>query len=83
MKRENILDRLKKQLMDKGLSAGRAEKVARRHLQKSGSIDETGELTEQGVKRSKMSPEERAFSRSAIPQEAGWYDPVDNRVRPL
>jgi hypothetical protein len=81
--KQNLVERLKKQLVDKGFSQKRAEVIAKRHLTKSGSIDEAGELTEQGVQRSKMTPEERAFSRSAVPKEAGWYDPVENRVRPL
>lgn len=59
-----ILDRLVKQLMDKGHSKSSAYAIATKSLQKSGNLKKgTQEATAKGTKRGKMTPAQRAKDR--------------------
>ena len=61
-----ILDRLVKQLMDKGMSKDRAYPIAVSQLQKSGNLKKgSTEATPKGKKRGDMTPAERAKDRAA------------------
>jgi hypothetical protein len=61
-----ILDRLVKQLQDKGHSKSSAYAIATKQLQKSGNLKKgTQEATAKGKRRGSMSPGERAKSRQS------------------
>lgn len=60
-----ILDRLVKQLKDKGFNEGSAYAIATSSLQKSGNLKKgTRVATKKGVERGNMTPAERAKDRA-------------------
>lgn len=80
-----ILKRLVEQLRAKGMSAGMANAVAIKQLQKSGNLKKgSTEMTEKGRKRSEMGAAGRAKDRAA--QKSGHsaseykYNPRTNRA---
>jgi hypothetical protein len=78
----DLVNRLTSQLIRKGTPAHKAKRVAIIHLQKSGLVDQAGKLTPLGEHRSKMSPQQRAFSRKKIdPASGALYDPYDNTIK--
>ena len=80
-----ILDRLVKQLQDKGKSKSAAFAIATASLQKAGNLKKgTREATAKGKKRGKMTPSARAKDR-AVKQGGGStsdykYNKVTNQT---
>lgn len=63
---QNIIDRLRSQLMAKGMAPSEASAVAVEQLQKNGILHPgTTQLTPYGAARNAMSPAQRAASRAA------------------
>lgn len=60
-----IKQRLVEQLRDKGYSEGKSQAIAQSTLQKSGSVDKSGDMTAKGEKRSEMGAAGRANDRAA------------------
>lgn len=81
-----ILDRLVKQLMDKGKTRSQAYAIATASLQKSGNLKKgTQEATAKGKRRGNMTPEQRAKDR-AVKKSGGKpsdyvYDSRTNSTR--
>ena len=72
-----ILDRLVKQLKDKGMSESAAYAVATKQLQKSGNLKKgTQEATSKGLKRGDMTPSERSKDRESK-YSSGKHKPSD------
>jgi hypothetical protein len=80
-----LLERLQTQLMAKGHPREFALQMARDILIKRGHLTKDGLETEEGKKRSSLTPEQRAIDR-AIKRSGGSkedyeYDPLTNRTR--
>jgi hypothetical protein len=81
-----ILDRLVKQLQDKGMDKSKAFAIATSQLQKSGNLKKgTTEATAKGIKRGNMTPAQRAKDR-AVKSRGGKpsdysYNASTNSVR--
>jgi hypothetical protein len=74
-----ILDRLVKQLKDKGFNEGSAYAIATKTLQKSGNLKKgSQEATKKGIKRGNMTPGERAKDRAV---KAHGGKPSDYRYK--
>ena len=77
-----IVERLKNQLIDRGVSPNNAGYMAINLLKKQGILDENG-LTNYGKIRDSMSPEHRAVDRAvggARTHSDYVYDPKTNRA---
>jgi hypothetical protein len=78
----DIIERLKIQLIRKGIPPAKAENVAFNHLYKSGVVDREGKLTSKGVARSRLTPAQRAYQRAGrSPSDGSYYDPYDNKIK--
>lgn len=80
-----ILERLVKQLKEKGHDDDAAHAIAVAALQRSGNLKPgTEEATPKGIRRGRMSPAERAKDRAAKrsgrPASHYKYDPRTNRA---
>jgi len=80
---ESLLDRLTGQLKTQGYQYPRSTAIS--FLRKQGSMEQDSlELTDQGLKRQIMSPEERAIDRAASKSgrdpEDYEYNPETNRA---
>lgn len=75
-----ILKRLISQLIRNGKSSGDARRIAIAALQKSGNLKKgSTEATEQGIKRGRMTPAQRAIDRAKRKRSGDYkYNPYNN-----
>lgn len=77
-----IVERLVKQLLDKGYNESKARAIAHSAMVKAGNITEDGKATLKGAKRGRMTPAQRAKDRAAksrggYPSDY-YYNPYNN-----